>query len=68
MSKKKPTNRPAATELFPDDAMNIVSGTECTGMVPTAPLEDGEADAYRLIGDMPVTTEKYLFDQGQKRP
>lgn len=54
---------------FADDStMNVVSGTDCTGMVPSAPLDDGEADAYRLIGDMPVTTEKYLFDRGQKRP
>lgn len=40
---------------FPDDdSMNVVSGTECTGMVPTPPLSDGEADAYREIYDVPV--------------
>lgn len=41
-------------ELPDDETMNVVSGTECTGMVPTPPLSDGEADAYREIYDVPV--------------
>lgn len=36
------------------DVMNVVSGTECTGMIPTPPLDDGETGAYREIYDVPV--------------
>ena len=48
--------------------MNVVSGAECTGMVPSAPIGDSQANAYREIYDVPVTQEPYLFDRGQKRP
>ena len=41
-------------ELPDDNGMNVVSGTECTGMVPTPPLDDDEANAYREIYDVPV--------------
>lgn len=56
---------------FPDDdTMNVVSGAECTGMVPTPPLSDAEADAYREIYDVPVeqnpVTQPYFPEDWQE--
>ena len=49
------------------DATNVVSETECTGMVRTPPLSDDEADAYREIYDVPVernpVKEPYLYKE-----
>lgn len=45
MSKKKPSALPDT------DPMQVVSGTECTGMIPTPPLTDGQADAYHDLHD-----------------
>ena len=36
------------------DAMNVASGTECTGMTPTPPGDCDDATSYREIYDIPV--------------
>ena len=36
----------------------VVSANECTGLTATVPLDDVEAEAYRAIADVPVTSEK----------
>ncbi|MBQ1412829.1 MAG: hypothetical protein IIY93_06545 [Clostridia bacterium] len=63
-----PDSEEADWDNLDSDAMNVVSGAECTGMVPSAPIGDSQANAYREIYDVPVTQEPYLFDRGQKRP
>ena len=35
------------------DTMNVVSDTECTGMIPTPPGGCDDAASYRDIGDIP---------------
>ena len=40
--------------LYDDMTMNVISGTECTGMTPTPPLDGEEADAYRQLSGVPV--------------
>lgn len=54
-----------------DDTMNVVSDTECTGMVPTPPFSDGEADSYREIYDVPVernrTKNPYVWRKIQEK-
>ena len=42
----------------------VVSANECTGLTATVPLDDAEADAYRNIADVPVTSEKTLKNKG----
>ena len=37
------------------DAMNVVSDTECTGMIPTPPGDCDDCNSYREINDIPVT-------------
>ncbi|MGI6169542.1 MAG: hypothetical protein ACOYI4_07585 [Christensenellales bacterium] len=42
----------------PDDSTfpyNVVSSTECTGLIPTPPLSDDESDAYSDLYDIPPT-------------
>ncbi|MDD6396492.1 MAG: hypothetical protein PUB37_09990 [Firmicutes bacterium] len=34
--------------------MNVVSGNECTGLVPTPPIDIDSADSYNEIYDIPV--------------
>lgn len=36
------------------DAMNVVSDTEYTGMIPTPPGGCDDCDSYREIGDVPA--------------
>lgn len=42
----------------------VVSANECTGLTATVPLDDAEADAYKSIADVPVTSEKTLKHRG----
>lgn len=40
--------------LYDSDGMNVASGTEYTGMIPTPPGGCDDADSYREIGDIPA--------------
>ncbi len=40
--------------MYDNTLMNVISGTECTGMTPTPPLDAEEADAYRELSGVPV--------------
>jgi hypothetical protein len=65
MEKKRDQNKDA---LFADDrfTMGIVSATEVTGMVPTPPLDEDEADGY---GDLfPVRQERASAAQRADSP
>lgn len=35
--------------------MNVVSGNECTGLMPSLPIDFEEAEAYSEIYDVPVS-------------
>lgn len=50
-SEKKPTEK----DYLEDDylSLDITSATECTGMVPTPPLTEAEAEGYSDICSMP---------------
>lgn len=37
-----------------DDMMNVVSGNECTGLVPFMPIDMDEAEAYADIYSVPA--------------
>ena len=37
-----------------DDAFDVASATECTGLIPSAPISASEADAYSDIYDVPL--------------
>ncbi len=60
MSKKKKNSYQQADAygqmegLYDGDTMNVASGTEYTGMIPTPPGGCDDADSYREIGDIPA--------------
>lgn len=53
--KKRPLPYDAADEeeLF-DDQMSVSSMTECTGLIPSAPVSEPEIDSYSAIYDIPL--------------
>lgn len=53
--KKKPEPYDAedGEELF-DDTMSVSSMTECTGLIPSAPVSEPEIDSYSAIYDIPL--------------
>ena len=36
-----------------DETFNVASSTECTGLIPSAPLSGAQADSYSEIYDVP---------------
>ena len=44
-------------ELF-NNLFDVASATECTGLMPTPPLNEAEAESYSKIYDIPLTKEK----------
>ena len=50
-----------AKEVRAEDVLDIestVSSTECTGLMPTPPIHDGEAESYTQLYSIPQTKEK----------
>lgn len=39
-----------------DDPANVVSGMECTGLIPSAPYDEYEIDSYSQIYDIPLSS------------
>ena len=62
MSKKKKSALPD------DDPMQVVSDTECTGMTPTPPLTDSQADAYGNIHNGFVSGKPIIEMPARERP
>lgn len=57
MDKKRKHDVPCEddfTRMIELNLMNVVSGTECTGLVPTPPIDIDSADSYNEIYDVPV--------------
>lgn len=49
--------------LQESDSNIVVSSTECTGLIPTPPLSEDEAESYDKIYDIPLPKDK--ADNGQ---
>lgn len=50
--------RPYGMEDDLEDDFSVMSATECTGLIPTPPLDDAQADSYGEIYDVPISKEK----------
>ena len=51
----KPPLYDADNDAIFDETFNVASSTECTGLIPSAPLSGSEADSYSEIYDVPLT-------------
>ena len=54
---KRPRNEDIGREEF-DNTMHPVSGTECTGLEQTPPMNDEEARSYTDIYDIPLSKQE----------
>lgn len=43
-------------ELY-DDMLSVMSSTECTGLIPSAPADESELDSYSQIYDIPFSSD-----------
>ncbi len=55
--KKKKDSSSYPFDDFPDP-LEVISSTECTGLVPTPPQSEGEADAYTELKNIPQPKKK----------
>lgn len=60
---KLPEDPMDGREIF-DDLFDVVSGTECTGLIPSEPYNADEIEAYSDIYDIPLSAHQ---DSGQPR-
>ncbi len=44
------------------DPFDVASSTDCTGLVPSPPQTDAEADAYSELCTFPITKNKKRTD------
>ena len=56
MKKKRKPVPTTKKELY----SGVASANECTGLTASVPLDESEAESYREIEDVPVTSEKTL--------
>ncbi len=64
--KKMPVN-PDTDQFMFENGFPVVSTTECTGLVPAAPVTSDEVDAYTNIYDVALTKNTALYET-EKRP
>ena len=50
-------------ELF-NDSMSVSSMTECTGLIPAAPVSEPEIDSYSAIYDIPLSSDEEAAQHG----
>lgn len=50
-------------ELF-EDQMSVSSMTECTGLIPSAPVSEPEIDSYSAIYDIPLAGDGKTAQHG----
>lgn len=53
----RPEDETDSRELF-DQLYGVVSGTECTGLIPAAPHEASEIHSYSEIYDIPLSVDQ----------
>lgn len=63
--KKRPLPYDAqdGEELF-NDSMSVSSMTECTGLIPAAPVSEPEIDSYSAIYDIPLAEDEKAEQHG----
>lgn len=63
--KKRPLPYDAedGEELF-DETMSVSSMTECTGLIPAAPVSEPEIDSYSAIYDIPLAGDSQPAQHG----
>ncbi|BCI60561.1 hypothetical protein [Solibaculum mannosilyticum] len=49
------TDRAQRVEQIYNEMFAVASATECTGLIPTPPVNKSEADSYTDIYDIPMT-------------
>lgn len=49
--------------LQESDSNMVVSSTECTGLIPTPPLSEDEAESYDELYDIPLPKDKAINGQ-----
>lgn len=63
--KKRPLPYDAqdGEELF-NNSMSVSSMTECTGLIPAAPVSEPEIDSYSAIYDIPLAGDEGAAQHG----
>lgn len=49
----KPENKKSAEPRYPDIS-EVASSNECTGMIPTPPLDEAEYESYQQLYSMEI--------------
>lgn len=66
----KSSQRPHSSELedrFFDERFSVMSSTECTGLIPAAPVDETAADSYQEIYDIPLSHKQTDMHSRQAR-
>ncbi len=51
----KDADKAERVEQIYNEMFSVASATECTGLIPTPPVDKAEADSYTDIYDIPMT-------------
>lgn len=57
MDPKNKKNYPFNDDTL-EDTLKVTSANDCTGLIPSAPQSDAEADAYTDLYDIPNSKNK----------
>lgn len=68
MEDKKEKGYPVYTEDELGMIQQVASGTDCTGLQPTPPITEQEAESYTGLHQIPKLTEKVNNGFQQIRP
>lgn len=64
----KPKKRPSPTMLQVAEELfrfvSVSSMTECTGLIPAAPVSEPEIDSYSAIYDIPLSSDEEAAQHG----
>ena len=47
-----------------EELYGVASSTECTGLIPSAPLDPAEVSSYQAIYDVPMSKNAKAADHG----
>ena len=62
--KKRPLPYEQDSEELFDDLMSVSSMTDCTGLIPAAPVSESEIDSYSAIYDIPLAGDEQAAQHG----
>ena len=66
MKRNRPYDSDTDRELF-DDSFHAASMSECTGLIPTAPIDESEVRSYSDIFDIPLPNYRRSIMNDQNR-